>query len=57
VLLIIAGIVLAIALFGAGAFWRGKVAPKRSSELHIAPPANIRRPRVPLHCPRTHSAS
>jgi hypothetical protein len=35
VLLIIAGIVLAIALFGAGAFWRGKVAPKRSSELHI----------------------
>ena len=32
VLLIIAGIVLAIALFGAGAFWKGKSSPKRSSQ-------------------------
>jgi len=33
VLLIIAGIALAIALFGAGAFWRSRAAPKKSSEL------------------------
>jgi len=31
-LLILAGIVLAIALFGAGAFWKGKSSPKRSSQ-------------------------
>jgi len=30
ILLIVAGIVLAIALFGAGLFWRGKMAPKTS---------------------------
>jgi hypothetical protein len=31
VLLIIAAIVLAIALFGAGALWRGNATPRRSS--------------------------
>ena len=31
VLLIIAAIVLAIALFGAGALWRGNAAPMRTS--------------------------
>lgn len=33
VLLIIAGIVLAIALFGAGAFWKAKSSPKLSGQL------------------------
>jgi len=33
VVLILAGIALAIALFGAGAFWKGKSSPKRSSQL------------------------
>jgi hypothetical protein len=33
ILLIIAGIVLAIALFGAGAVWKGKVEPTRPSVL------------------------
>ena len=33
ILLIIAGIVLAIVLFGAGAVWKGKVAPTRPSVL------------------------
>lgn len=35
VLLIIAGIVLAFALFGAGAFWRGKSTPKKSSQVKL----------------------
>lgn len=33
VLLIIAAIVLAIALFGAGALWRGNATPRRTSYL------------------------
>ena len=32
VLLVIAGIILAIVLFGAGVFWRGKTSPARSSQ-------------------------
>jgi hypothetical protein len=35
VLLIIAGIVLAFALFGAGALWKGKETPRKSGELMI----------------------
>jgi hypothetical protein len=31
-LLIIAGVMLALALFGAGAFWKGRSSPKRSSQ-------------------------
>ncbi len=37
VLLIIAGVVLAFALFGAGAFWKGKSSLKRSSQLMFGP--------------------
>ncbi len=33
VLLIIAGIALAILLFGAGAYWKSKSTPKRPSQL------------------------
>jgi hypothetical protein len=35
VLLILAGIVLAFALFGAGAFWKGRATPRKSGELMI----------------------
>ena len=38
ILLIIAGIVLAIALFGAGAVWKGKVQPRRPSVLSAPEP-------------------
>ena len=33
VLLVIAGIILAIVLFGAGVFWKGKTSPARSSQM------------------------
>ena len=33
VLLVLAGIILAIVLFGAGVFWRGKTSPARSSQM------------------------
>jgi hypothetical protein len=42
VLLIIAGILLAFALFGAGAFWKGKSSSKRSSQLTSTLIANPR---------------
>jgi hypothetical protein len=38
ILLIIAGIVLAIVLFGAGAVWKGKVQPTRPSVLSALRP-------------------
>jgi hypothetical protein len=38
VLLVMAGIVLAFVLFGAGAFWKGKSTPKRSGQLSPADP-------------------
>ena len=36
VLLVLAGIVLALVLFGAGAFWKGRTSPKRSSQISFA---------------------
>jgi hypothetical protein len=37
VLLVMAGIVLAFVLFGAGAFWKGRATPRRSSWLPFQP--------------------
>jgi hypothetical protein len=42
VLLVIAGIVLAFILFGAGALWRGRTAPKRSSQTDVRQESHIR---------------
>jgi hypothetical protein len=36
-LLIIAGIILAFVLFGAGAIWKGRSSPRRSSQVVPAP--------------------
>jgi hypothetical protein len=52
VLLVVAGIILAFVLFGAGAFWKVKTSPARSSQLAPAQRQIDKQVQTTKHHPR-----